>query len=288
MTGNVLCVGLTTIDVIYQGVNGLIAGTKTQARSMSLASGGPAANAAIAAADLGASVTLCTSVGEDQFGDFARAQLTRHSVRVLSASSHSTPISTVLIASDGERSVVSANGGAHRPPAPLGLADAATAAHVVLVDGHYPDLARSALDAAHAAGIPTVIDLGSWKPDLPSLLPLCDMAIASADFSVPDRDVVSTLLGYGLDFVATSHGGRPITWHNSSGESGTVTAPKVDVVATNGAGDVLHGAFARYIARGDDRVEALRQAARFASASCTHWPARVPGHLLPAPSSGDV
>ena len=288
MTVTVLCVGLTTIDLVYQGVDGLIAGAKAQAQSMTLASGGPAANAAIAAADLGAAVTLCSCVGEDQFGDLAREQLTRHGVHLLAANSESIPISTVLIGSDGERSIISANGGGHRPDAPVGLARQAAAADVVLVDGHYPELARCALEAARTAERPTVIDLGSWKPELPSLLPLCDLAIASADFTVPEGEVVSTLFEHGVSFVAISNGGSPLTWHSSNGSSETVTIPDVDVVATNGAGDVLHGAFANFIAHGDGPVEALRKAVMFASASCTHWPARIPSHLLATTDSGDA
>jgi len=284
----VLCVGLTTIDIVYQGVDRFVAGAKTQAQSMSLTTGGPAANAAIAAADLGASVTLCSCTGEDQFGDVARDEFAHHGVHLLAASGESVPISTVLIANDGERSVVSANGADNRPGPPAGLTQAAAAAQVVLVDGHYPELARHALAAARAANTPTVIDLGSWKSDLPSLLPLCDVAIASADFAVPEGDVLSVLRDYGVRFVAISHGGDPITWHGSNGDSGSITTKEVDVVATNGAGDVLHGAFAHFFAAGGDPVESLRQAAMFASASCTHWPARIPIEQLATTDSGDA
>lgn len=280
MSVEVLCVGLTTIDLVYTGVDRPIVGVKTQAESASMYTGGPAANAAIAAAALGASTALCTAIDSGPLALMAISELAEHRVQVLTAQTDATPISTVLIEPNGERSVVSVNGAQAEPNAPAALTEAATNARVVLVDGHYPSMALPALELACHTDATTLIDLGSWKPWLPTLLPLCNVAIASADFTTPGESAVATLFEYGVEFLAISHGGRAIEWHSQDGTSGRVDVRPVNVISTNGAGDVLHGAFARLIAQGADFVSALEQASRLASASCTHYPARIPPHTL--------
>ena len=281
----VLCVGLTTLDVTYYGADLPRLGVKVQAESATLAVGGPAANAALAAAALGADVTLCSAVNGRHAAPLAAEQLRDGRVELLPAQAdRSLPISSVFIDSRGERTVVSAsdNGsvessGSHRLPDKL--EQFASSAGVVLVDGHYPQIAAPALAAARGAGVTTVIDLGSWKAALPELLPLCDVAIASADFAVPHGDMGDYLLAAGVSFVATSHGQDPITWQRQDGTKGSIDIDPVDALDTNGAGDVLHGAFAALVAQGVDEVSALCRAAQIATETCTVRGARVPAHI---------
>jgi sugar/nucleoside kinase (ribokinase family) len=68
--------------------------------------------------------------------------------------------------------------------------------------------------------------------------------------------------------VAITRGAGPIGWSDGSG-SGTIRPPQVDAVDTLGAGDIFHGAFCHYLARGSTFVAALEQAARIAALSCT-------------------
>lgn len=150
---------------------------------------------------------------------------------------------------------------------------------MILIDGHYPDLALDVLAKA-APGTPaTVIDLGSWKPWLPDLLPQCQFAISSASFRIPGAESqqasVAALLAYGIEFVAFSNGADPIVWHDDRGHTGTIMPNHVAVRSTNGAGDILHGAFALLLARGETPVNALAQAAKIASRSCEQDLARI-------------
>ncbi len=280
----ILCVGLTTVDVTYQLTAQAAAGKKTQAQGATLAFGGPAANAAAAAATLGSDVTLCTTFGQGPLSEFAVAELGAAEVKLVAAeSTGQLPISCVTLTPDGGRTVVSANGIGVSPTPPTELAAIASASKVVLVDGYYPDLAMSALTNARAAGATTVIDLGSWKHALTRLLPACTVAIASADFTVPTPDLFEYLLAAGPEFVAVTDGGRDITWQDSSGNSGRIAVPQVAAIDSNGAGDILHGAFASLLAVHGDIVECLTQAAAIASASCT-----VLGARIPAPAAANL
>ena len=65
--------------------------------------------------------------------------------------------------------------------------------------------------AADAAGVPVVLDAGSWKPVLPELLPHVTAAVCSADFALPgvagDPDATArALLAAGPGFVAVTGG----------------------------------------------------------------------------------
>ncbi|MGA9145992.1 MAG: PfkB family carbohydrate kinase [Candidatus Nanopelagicales bacterium] len=273
----ILCVGLTTIDITYRTPTVPSAGKKTQATSASLSFGGPAANAAATAAAMGLAVTLCSAVGNGPFADVAVAELAKAEVELLAArSAAQLPISAVTICDDGSRTVVSANGINELPAEPSTLVEVTRSCKVVLVDGHYPELALAALQSARAAGIPTVIDLGSWKDSLPMLLPYCSIAIASADFSVPGSSIYEYLFAAGIEFAAVTNGESEIVWRDAHGAAGHVCVPQVRAIDTNGAGDVLHGAFAAFLSRGAEAVTALEQAAVLASESCTRFGARIP------------
>lgn len=283
----ILCVGLTTIDLTYVAAAFPAPGVKTQADSASLAVGGPSANAAIAATTLGAETALCSAFGTGPFAATARDELAGAGVRILEAEAqHDLPISSVFIDAAGNRSVVWANGAGASPAPPPGLNEAARQAKVVLIDGHYPNLALSALQAARRAGVTTIVDLGSWKPCVPSLIGLCDVAIASADFAEPGNadtrhaDVLGTLLAHGASLAAVTHGSRPIKWLSHDGKGGEIAVPQFPVVATNGAGDVLHGACAYFISQGARPVDGLTAASKVATASCAQTTARIPLELV--------
>jgi sugar/nucleoside kinase (ribokinase family) len=175
----------------------------------------------------------------------------------------------------GERSVVSVNAAARTVAAPDWLPGALGDADVLLLDGHHPRLALAAARAARDRNVPVVLDAGSWKPVLDELLSLVDIAVCSADFTVPGADdPAAELLDRGVATVAVTRGGQPLAWWTRDG-SGEVPVPEVEVRDTLGAGDVLHGAFAFELARsGADRAdladlaEQLAQAARIASRRC--------------------
>ncbi|HEY7813935.1 MAG TPA: PfkB family carbohydrate kinase [Nakamurella sp.] len=287
-----LFVGLATVDLIHRVAHPVGVNEKMTALDQEIVAGGPAANAAVTFALLGGEAVLATDLGTQPLARLAHDDLARSGVRVRPARPDSDAVPAVsasrVIDATGERSIVSVNatGPAVRPPSSGWLTGQSLRSQVLLLDGHHPELAldaaRTASTAKHKNTI--VVDAGSWKPVFGELLPMADVVIGSADFRVPGRPadgVVDALLGLGVPRVAISRGGDTIQWSSTHRSehgslerpaSGQIQIPATPVVDTHGAGDVLHGAFAWYLAGLPNRPlpELLESASRIATERCTH------------------
>lgn len=281
MSTRLVCAGLATLDVV-QVVDALPGpDEKVVARSATLAFGGPAANAAATAVALGVPTVLVTALGTGLVADAVRAGLAARGVDVvdlLEGRPGAPAVSTVLVTrATGERAVVSVNatGAARLDAAASAVADGVLGgAGALLLDGHHLEAGVALARAARAAGVPVLLDGGSWKPGLEELLPLVDHAVISADFRAPGGgDVLDAVAALGPATVARSSGAGPLRWRTADGARWSVRPPEVPaggVVDTLGAGDVLHGAFAAEVARGSDVPTALERAVRVASRSVQH------------------
>ncbi|MBO3095920.1 PfkB family carbohydrate kinase [Cellulomonas dongxiuzhuiae] len=309
MPAPLVCCGLTTLDVTQTLDRVPAPDEKVVADGLDVTFGGPAANAAAVAVGLGVPTTLVTVLGAGPLADVARAGLAAAGVRVVDLAPHAAdvlPVSTVLVTrATGERAVVSVNGArTSRLPAPA--PDVVQGAGALLVDGHHPDAALVLARAARAAGVPVLLDGGSWKPSTPELLATVDLAVLSADFRLPSalagvgvaQHAVDALLdavaALGPSFVARSAGAGAVRVRRVAADGRPVRSalrpaavPAGRVVDTLGAGDVLHGAMAAALARGDDALDALADGVRWATVSVQHAGARGwlaatgPGARLP-------
>jgi len=247
-----LFVGLSTLDIVYRVAAPPGPDEKVQATGQELAAGGPVANAAVTFAALGGAPTLVTPLGRHVLARHAAAELVSRGVTVLNAAPDRVEppalSSAYVVEATGERSVVSVNAAGADPDAPAGLAATAAGAPIVLLDGQHPRLALAAATAARSAGRVVVLDGGSWKPALPDLLPLLDVAACSAAFRVPgtgsvQESVAALRDGYGVPAVAVTAGPAPVRWWYA-GAAGEVPVPTVTARDTLGAGDAFHGALA--------------------------------------------
>lgn len=288
MGGRLVCCGLATLDVVQVVERVPAPDQKVVAESLSVTFGGPAANAAATAAALGVPTLLVTSVGTGPVADLVRAGLRDAGVEVLdlAASAPASPaVSSVLVTrSTGERAVVSVNatGTADLSVAAASVVQEALAgATALLVDGHHLGAAVVLARAARTAGVPVLLDGGSWKEGLDELLALVDHAVLSRDFALPagtaagTRDVLAAVADLGPSFVARSAGAGPVqTLTRVDEDVRRVLLPPVvaaeDVVDTLGAGDVLHGATAAALAAGAPIEAALAAGVARASASVRH------------------
>ena len=142
---------------------------------------------------------------------------------------------------------------------------------VVLSDGHLPELALPVLRRAREAGVPTVLDGGSWKPWTPELLPWIDMAVASNRFRPPEAsDDVMGFLRARVGAVAITNGPNPIRW-SAGAASGEIRPPQIQAIDTLGAGDIFHGAFCHALALGGDFAASLAAASEVAARSCASY-----------------
>lgn len=266
-----LFAGLATLDVVHTLERPLGPDEKTVAQRQDIAAGGPAANAAVTFAALGGDAVLLTALGTHPLAAFAAAELGSRDVRVVDAipdAADPPAVSAVrVVAGTGARSVSSVNAAFVQATPPAGVAELAAAVDVVLVDGHHPQLGLAAAHAARSAGVPVLVDAGSWKPVLTELLPLVAGAICSAEFAaVSTVDVVHTR---GVPWVAVTHGADPIEW-STGDRAGTITVPQVPARDTLGAGDAFHGAAAFALAGKTNWPDCLRFAAEVAAVRVQH------------------
>ncbi len=278
-----LFVGLATVDISYAVDEIPLRNQKISVKAQLITPGGPATNAAATFAFLGGRTTLVTAVGSHPLASVIHDDLTHASIRLHDMArgrSEPPPISSILVhRATGDRTVVSANAAVFSPVSaefnPRWLAGVT----IVLLDGQYMRLCIAAAKAAHARGIPIVLDSGSWKPGMAKLLPFLDTAICSGDFRPPgcrsESDVFEFLAARKIRRIAITRGDSAIRFveGNSRGE---IPVRRIRPVDTLGAGDIFHGAFCYYACQeGTKFREALRLASNVATFSC-----RYPGTRL--------
>ncbi|HWD04669.1 MAG TPA: PfkB family carbohydrate kinase [Amycolatopsis sp.] len=252
-----LLAGLCTVDVVQRVSQFPAPGEKVQSLRVDVAAGGPATNAAVTVAALGAGATLVTVVGAHPLAALAHGDLLACGVDVVDLDpdrADPPPVSAVVVRdSDGERTVVSRNAAAGGSLAVPDVEPLVRDAGAVLVDGHHPELALAVARAARSRGVPVVLDAGSWKPVLDELVPLVDVAACSAHFRAPGV----SLRDRGVPVEIRTAGPAPVQWRSEE-DSGEVPVAvpdnAVEARDTLGAGDVWHGALAYAIARGHGSV----------------------------------
>lgn len=280
-----ICLGLSAFDITWS-VDALPAGGgKTRALDLREGGGGMAANAAVAAAKLGAQVQFWGRAGQDSAGAAMRDELRGLGVDVsqfrLFEGARSS-VSGIVVDANGERAIVNFRG-ADLPGDAAWLPLAAVAhADAVLADPRWPEGAAALFQAARTHGVPTVLDGDVADAAVfDALLPLVDCAVFSepglAGYATAAGDVEARLrfaLRQGCLMAAVTLGERGVVWADASGLQ-RLPALAVDAVDTTGAGDVFHGAFAFAIGARAPLRDALRFSSVVAALKCAHAGGRV-------------
>lgn len=215
-------VGLATLDIAYAVRRYPAEDSKTQADDQFLGAGGPAANAAVAYAFLsGRGPALITALGEHELAQTIRRDLERFGVKTVDVTPHGIqrpPVSSIVTATDsGTRTIVSLDGSQISAPFDRSGLEPLHDAAVVLVDGHYPELALGFATAARESGATVVLDAGRRRPVHAELLPLVDIAICSSAFVPPGvsgsrTGVFDDLHARGVRRIAITQGDKPIRY----------------------------------------------------------------------------
>ena len=235
--------------------------------------GGKGANAAVAAARLGARTALIGAVGDDDLGAGALRELTAEGVDVGAVavlSGVATGAALIVVDDAGENQIaVGAGANAALPPDAVVAAMAARLAGCgcVVVSAELDDACvLAAVRAATEAGVPCVLNPAPARDGLGTALALGPIITPNAGeaalLPAPAGPVVETRGAAGAVLVAVD------------GTRTAIAAPLVDPVDTTGAGDTLTGALAARIAAGDDLEAAARYAIVAAALSVTAAGAR--------------
>jgi ribokinase len=241
------------------------------------APGGKGANQAVAAARLGADVTLVARIGNDGFGDAALAGLTREGIQtgfVVRDAQAASGVALITVDDRGENAIAVAPGSNSRlsPEDVERARDAISDADVLLLQLESPlETVRHAARLAQAAEVPVVLNPAPAQPLDHELLGRVTVLTpnrgeASLLSSVAVRDAPSAeaaataLLGMGAANVVITLGADGAFWAGPDGV-GLVEGVSVDAVDTTAAGDAFNGALAVALAAG----QAVPAAVRFAT-----------------------
>jgi sugar/nucleoside kinase (ribokinase family) len=275
-----LFVGLVSLDLVYLADSAPKNNQKIVASDYTVASGGPATNAAVTFSHLGNQATLLGVVGAHPITGLIQADLASYKVAIADLKPMQTqppPISSIIVSQGtGERAVISINAVKNQVAADRIPADILQEVDIVLIDGHQMAVGEAIAKLAKAKNIPVVIDAGSWKPGFERVLPFVDYAICSSNFYPPNCNSTAEVFAYisqaGIPQIAITQGENPIQYLCNSTIS-TLEVPQINAVDTLGAGDIFHGAFSHHILR-DNFTNALASAAEVAADACQFFGTR--------------
>jgi ribokinase len=266
----VIVVGSINTDLVVVGERLPAAGETVSGGRFSQHGGGKGANAAVAAARLGAHVTMVGAVGRDPFGDEALELLRGEGVDTGWVARADAPTGVALIAVDaaGENQICVASGANDQ----LGVeaverALRAAGPGVVLTNHEVPLAAR--LAAARAADGPVVLNPAPAReiPDeLYALGPILTPNAGEAAELTGEQDPEAAARALAARTAApaiVTLGARGVLCARSVSGTFLAPAPAVTPVDTTGAGDAFNGALAVALAEGRE----LREAVGFAVAA---------------------
>lgn len=281
----VIAVGHAALDRVYRIAEFPARPQKVRALEHIECGGGMAANAAAAAARLGAPAELWSRVGEDAAGRQILEGLTAAGVdvawvRVMQGARSST--SAVVVDASGERLVVGERDHAMSMDASWVPLERIAAAGVVMSDQRWLEATMVAFLEARSKRVPTLLDadLGGIGV-VDELLKLTDYAIFSAPGlealapGVGEKAQLARVLDMGVRHAGVTRGEYGYLWVEDDGRLRHQPAFSAPIVDTTGAGDAFHGAFAAGLAVGLSSAECARLGAATAALKCGKLGARA-------------
>ncbi|MGY1620507.1 carbohydrate kinase family protein [Geodermatophilus sp. SYSU D00691] len=244
--GPVVVLGKLVADQVLSLPEPLVVGGQQRVVRTTTAGGAPA-NVTANLARLGVPARLAGWAGADSIADGLLAGLAARGIEIAVVRRGRTPVSTVLVHPDGERTLLSDGGEGGLGPADVPrewLADAA----VVHLDGYdlfrYPEALRTAAALARAVGVPVCADVaaatriyraGNYVELLAALradVLFCNAAEAGA------LGLAGDLPGWAPELVLVHDGPRPTSVRTRRG-SWQVPVEPVPVRDTTGCGDAF-------------------------------------------------
>lgn len=286
MSGRVVILGIYVTDLAFRAGRMPLIGETIAGSTFAMGPGGKGSNQAVAAARAGAEVVFCTRLGNDAFGEIARATWQAEGIvtRATLVDDVATGAAHIFVEeATGHNAIIVAAGAAGTMEA--GDADAIEAdiasAQVFVTQLEQPvAAARRGLEIARRHGVTTVLNPAPALPLPDDIFALCDYvtpneteAAALTGIEVRSTDdarrAADVLLEKGAGAVIVTLGEAGALLH-SHRQSVFVPAFRCGpVVETAGAGDGFTGGFAAALARGDDPIDAMRFGCALAGISVT-------------------
>jgi ribokinase len=275
----VVVVGSVNVDLVVRAARLPRPGETVLGEDLERHGGGKGANAAVAAARLGAEVRLVAAVGRDELGAGALAELDAEGVDtdgVVAIEGATTGTALIVVDPAGENQIAVAAGANSRVGAGL-VGDhapgALAGAGVLLLSCEIPlDGVLRAAQLANAAGVPLVLNPApvldgvlAAAPFAPVLTPNATEAVALTGAGDPELAAHVLVARTGAPVALTLGGDGAVVAEPGGAAMRLPAAATEEVVDTTGAGDAFNGALAVALARGAAMLDAVAYAMQAAA-----------------------
>jgi ribokinase len=275
-------------------------GETVMGASFQLGPGGKGSNQAVAAARAGAKVSFISKLGNDPFGDMARATYLKEDIdtRHLLSTKTATGAAAILInAHTGDNSIIVVPGACFEltPDEVDTMKDliAASAIFVTQLELSLPTVEHG-LKLAHSHNVPTILNPAPACKLPQSIFQYCDYITPNESeaeiltgikvTSVEDAQrAAKVLLGFGVRNVIITLGAQGAYLYNATTSLLVPAADAGPVVETTGAGDAFTGGLAVSLAEGANFLHAVRFGCAVAGISVTR-----PGTAPSMPTRAEV
>ncbi|HEX2216876.1 MAG TPA: sugar kinase [Xanthobacteraceae bacterium] len=241
-----LFIGQTYIDVTFLTDHFPTGDDKAVADDYAVSFGGNAVSAAFCCAKLGIVPDLLTSMADDWLSRMFLDMAAKYGISVHGRKVKESSLSFVM-PSKGMRAILRCRDDHYlHPVPPLDL----TGCRALHLDGHQADAALHYAKLCRERGILTSLDGGGVRSNTQELLEFIDVAICSKRFceqlNVSPEGLCDLLQKKGCRIGGVTLGEEGLIWYDESGLVRTMPALRVpahQVIDTNGAGDIFHGAY---------------------------------------------
>lgn len=283
----IVVVGSINIDFVVTTDQIPVAGETLLGSDFQVHYGGKGANQAVAVARLGYPVEMIGKVGSDIFGEQLRAGLRNAGVgaAAVGTAEGTSGIATIIVARDGENSIV-VTPGANSRVMPAYLDEHAelikhagmvlsqleipieTVSYLAELCGRYG--VPLMLDPAPAQALPPpLLDQTAWFTPNETEAAFYAQGVASVIEDAPPSDIANAFLDLGARSVALKMGARGVLLASKAGKHELIPAPCVEAIDTTAAGDAFNGAFAVALMLGNEPARAAGFACAAAAISVT-------------------
>lgn len=274
MPAHVVVVGSLNMDLVVRAPRIPAPGETLLGGEFHTVPGGKGANQAVAAARLGARVSMVGRLGADDFATQLLANLEADGIdhsAVIQDASTTTGVALIVVADDGQNSIVVASGANMQvtPDDVDAAAETIAAADVLLLQLEIPlDAVQRAAEIAHEHGVPVVLNPAPAR-DLPAdLLSRVDVLIPNesetalltglpVDTGAELEAAARALLDRGISTAILTLGARGAMLATGSSVE-LIPTFEVQPVDTTAAGDAFVAGFSVALAEGKPVAEAVR------------------------------
>lgn len=284
MSRKIVAIGACVMDTLFTLPRYPKEDTKLRALSAKPAGGGPAATGIVAAAKLGEDTGFIGVLSTDSGGSFLKKDFEKYGVAtdlITVEDGYRSFTSTIWLSEEaGTRTCVFDKG--DLPPLHLNEAQKAAIAEaeILMIDGNEMAGALEACAVAKENGTKVLYDCGGLYEGVAELLKQTDYMIPSEEFALghtgkatAEEAAKALYETYRPQFVVITQGSRGGLYYDGETMESYPIFP-VDVVDSNGSGDVFHGAFAAGLCKGYAPLQCCYFSSAVSALKCTGLGAR--------------